>query len=170
MVQDLPIEKLRRTCDPSILCCESSAELSPLSTIIGQERAVRALKFGLGIKERGFNIYVAGRPGTGRTTAVESFLEEVAKGEPTPSDWCYVNHFRDSSRPNAIQLPSGRGDEGRYGSLVDSPVREFQTPSERRVCAAGKRSDLPAAKTGHLEPDQRAGQCGFVISPRRSVC
>ena len=94
---------------------------------------MRALKFGLGIKERGFNIYVAGLPGTGRTTAVERFLEDVAKGEPAPSDWCYVNNFRDSSRPNAIQLPAGRGagwagrGDGRYAAGLN-PDRKGVLP------------------------------------------
>ena len=77
MVSELPVEKMRRECDPKLMHCETTAELLPLEEIIGQERAVRALKFGLEIKERGFNIYTAGTPGTGRTTAVKDFLEEL---------------------------------------------------------------------------------------------
>jgi lon-related putative ATP-dependent protease len=171
MVQELPIEKLRRTCEPNLLCCESSAELSPLSTIIGQERAVRALKFGLGIKERGFNIYVAGRPGTGRTTAVENFLEEVAKGEPTPSDWCYVNHFRDSSRPNAIQLPPGRGVDLKTDveSLVGSAVREISNAFESEEYALQRDSTLKTfqqQKQSILNQiNEQAIQSGFIIQP-----
>jgi lon-related putative ATP-dependent protease len=171
MVQELPIEKLRRTCEPDLLCCESSAELNPLSTIIGQERAVRALKFGLGIKERGFNIYVAGRPGTGRTTAVESFLAEIAKGEPTPSDWCYVNRFHDSSRPNAIQLPPGRGVELKADieSLVRTTAREISNAFESEEYALQRDSTLKTfqqQKQSILNQiNEQAIQSGFVIQP-----
>jgi len=64
MQEELPLEKLRKNCDPETMGCSSSAELSVLGTIIGQERAIKALQFGLGIKEKGFNMYVAGLPGS----------------------------------------------------------------------------------------------------------
>ena len=109
MANELPAEKLRRKCDPNFMRCKTTQGLVPLTEIIGQERAVRALKFGLGIRERGFNVYVAGFPGTGRTTAVKNFLEEMARAEPVPSDWCYVNNFSDQYEPKAIKLPPGKG-------------------------------------------------------------
>jgi lon-related putative ATP-dependent protease len=105
----LPVEKLRRTCDPTFMQCESTQDLIPSNEIIGQERAVRALKFGLGIKNHGFNMYVAGYPGTGRKTAVKNFVEAQAKTQPVPPDWCYVNNFANQYEPTAIQLPSGKG-------------------------------------------------------------
>jgi len=111
MVNELSPEKVRNKCDPNFMHGETTKELVPLQQIIGQERAIRALKFGLGIKERGFNIYVAGSPGTGRTTAVRSFLEEIARIETVPSDWCYVNDFSHIHEPKAIRLPPGRGRE-----------------------------------------------------------
>ncbi|MDH5713428.1 MAG: AAA family ATPase [Candidatus Bathyarchaeota archaeon] len=110
-MNELPVEKLRLECDPKLIRCETTEEMAILEEIVGQERAVRALKFGLDIKERGFNIYVAGLPGSGRTTAVRDFLEEMAKGKPVPSDWCYVNNFVDPFVPRAIKLPPGRGKE-----------------------------------------------------------
>ena len=108
-MNELPAEKLRKVCDPNVLSCETTEDLMPLQEIIGQERAVRALKLGLGINERGFNVYVAGFPGTGRTTAVKNFLEEMARTKPVPSDWCYVNNFSNEYEPQAIKLPPGRG-------------------------------------------------------------
>ena len=111
MVNALPIEKLRRVCDPSFMQCESTQDLVPLGEIIGQERAVRALKFGLGIKNHGFNMYVAGYHGTGRKTAVKNFVEAQAKVQPVPPDWCYVNNFANQYEPKAIQLPAGKGKE-----------------------------------------------------------
>jgi len=114
MVHEVSVEKLRRVCEPQTLNYSTSEELKATKAIIGQERAARSLQFGLGIQALGFNVYVAGLPGTGRTTMVEHFLEQVARDQPAPSDWCYVNNSRDASRPNAIRLPAGR-------------ARQFQT-------------------------------------------
>jgi lon-related putative ATP-dependent protease len=111
MVEELPAEKLRLSCDASFIRCVTTEELVPLREIIGQERAVRALKFGIGIRDHGFNIYVAGWPGTGRTTAVKNFVEEIARVEPVPPDWCYVNNFSNQYEPKAIKLPAGKGRE-----------------------------------------------------------
>jgi len=109
MVNELPAEKLRRECPTNLMRCETTQGLKPLKEIIGQDRAVRALKFGLGIKERGFNVYVAGFPGTGRTTAVKNFLEELARAKPAPYDWCYINNFHNQYEPKTLKLPAGTG-------------------------------------------------------------
>ena len=109
LVIKVPLEKLCNVCDPNFLQCESTMNLKPLVEIVGQERAVRALKFGLGIKNHGFNIYVSGSPGTGRRTAVKNFVGETAQTQPIPPDWCYVNNFSNQYEPKAIKLPSGKG-------------------------------------------------------------
>jgi lon-related putative ATP-dependent protease len=124
MVDELSHQKLRKQCDPQLLHCETTEEMTPLEGIIGQERAVRALKFGLDIKERGFNIYVAGYPGTGRMTAVKDFLKELAKTKPTPPDWCYVHNFPNPYEPKAIKLPSGMGKV--FQSDIANLVREVR--------------------------------------------
>ncbi len=111
MITKLPVENLRNLCDPELMRCESTKDLTPLGEIIGQERAVRALKFGLGIKDHGFNMYVAGYPGTGRKTTVKNFVEAQAKTQPVPPDWCYVNNFDNQYEPKAIQLSAGKGKE-----------------------------------------------------------
>ncbi|MEM2130581.1 MAG: ATP-binding protein, partial [Candidatus Bathyarchaeia archaeon] len=107
MIRELVPEDLRKECDPQLMACDTTEDLSPLEEIIGQDRAVRALRFGIDIAERGFNIFVAGVPGTGKTTAVKDFLEEVAKTKPVPNDWCYVHNFQNPYEPNAISLPPG---------------------------------------------------------------
>ena len=138
MVEELPVAKLRRVCDPQMLGCDTTEEMEPLETIVGQERAVRALEFGLGIQKLGFNIYVAGPPGTGKTTAVKRFLEEVARGKAVPSDWCYVYNFRDSYRPQALRLPPGRGRELQKDvkNLVEGARREIPRVFESEEYAA----------------------------------
>lgn len=109
MISGLSPEKLRYNFDHSKLKCNTTDELKPLEGIIGQERAVKALKFGLNIENSGFNIFVAGYSGTGRMTGVKDFVKELARTKPVPSDWCYVNNFNDSYEPLAIKLPPGEG-------------------------------------------------------------
>jgi lon-related putative ATP-dependent protease len=89
--------------------CDSTSQLSPLETIVGQDRAVRALQFGLRIDNKGFNIFVSGIPGTGRKTAIQDFVKTRATKMPAPPDWLYVNNFADSSKPRAIAMPAGKG-------------------------------------------------------------
>ncbi len=111
MVKELAADQVRQRCDQALFECESTEELEPVEGIIGQDRAISALKFGLNILKPGFNIYVSGPAGTGRTTAIKSFLETLATQKETPSDWCYVHNFRDSYCPRALKLPAGTGQE-----------------------------------------------------------
>ncbi len=113
MIQRLKPEQLRRTYDPASLPFNTDEDKAPAKTIIGQARAVRALQFGLGNKSHGFNIYVAGIPGTGKQTAVLHFLQDLAKTEPSPCDWCYVNNFQDPYYPKKLSLPKGQAHEFR---------------------------------------------------------
>lgn len=109
MVKKLDAKKLYRHCDPKSLGFKTTDDLSPLNDIIGQERAVKALELGLGIRDRRYNIYVAGDPGTGKTSIVKTFLERVSAKEDKPPDLCYVRNFKDPYRPLPLQLPAGEG-------------------------------------------------------------
>ena len=84
MVEELTYDMCRNFCEESGFDCRSTAELTPLTEIIGQDRAIRALQFGLRIEDKGFNIYVAGVPGTGKRTAIVDFIKEMAKDLPVP--------------------------------------------------------------------------------------
>ncbi len=106
---EVSVEELRRECDPSTFKFTSTQEVEPLQGTIGQERAVESIEFGLGIKTKGFNIYAAGPSGTGKTSTVKDYIEMMAKREPVPNDWCYVNNFNDPDRPLTISLPAGQG-------------------------------------------------------------
>ena len=111
MVKELDASKLRYTCDPSSFDFRSTSELEPLDRIIGQERAIEALKLGLGIKDakNRYNIYVAGDPGTGKMSAVEHFLSRASSDESQPPDLCYVHNFDNAYSPRYLELPAGRG-------------------------------------------------------------
>jgi hypothetical protein len=169
MVNELPPEKLRRTCDPNILKCQTTKEITPLQEIIGQERAVRALKFGLSIKDQGFNIYVAGYPGTGRTTAVTNFLEEIAKTQPVPPDWCYVNNFADAYTPKAIKLPAGKAKEFQKDmkTFIEDVKRALRKTFESEEYATRRENAIKAVETQRKQLiDQlnaEAQKEGFVI-------
>jgi len=104
-------DQLYRHCDPEQFTFTSSAELDDLTDIIGQERAVKAVEFGIGIRREGYNLFALGPNGTGRFTAVNQLLQRITSKQPPPPDWCYVNNFQDSYRPSALKLPSGRGAE-----------------------------------------------------------
>jgi len=109
MVPELTPDSLKFRLDEKKLKCKTTENLTPLKEIIGQDRAVKALKFGLNIENNGFNIFVSGYTGTGRMTGVKNFVGELAKSKPTPFDWCYVNNFKNSYEPKAIKLPPGQG-------------------------------------------------------------
>lgn len=111
MKTQLTPEAVRKSCDTSIVTNFITTQKETTNGIIGQNRATRALQFGLGIWAEGFNIYVSGTDGTGKLTAVKKFIEEPASKEPVPSDWCYVHNFKDAYQPAHLQLPAGRAKE-----------------------------------------------------------
>lgn len=84
-------------------------ELEPLTGIVGQRRAVRAIEFGLIIRKRGYNIFAVGAPGSGKTSTVRRILNQKAPRERTPPDICYIYNFLDRSLPRVLLLPSGQG-------------------------------------------------------------
>ncbi len=105
----VPASMLTPTIDPGQLGFEDTSELEPLTEIIGQERAVEALEFGLNMKSPGFNLYVSGPVGTGKGTVIRQMVQRMARAAPAPSDWCYVNNFQDPSQPTCLALPAGQG-------------------------------------------------------------
>ena len=107
MIQELSPDELRRVITATAINWKQIREERPLKPLIGQKRALEALEFGLGNKSGGFNIYVSGYPGSGKLKAVNHFLEEKAKFEISPGDWCYVNNFKDSYYPKKLSLPKG---------------------------------------------------------------
>lgn len=107
---ELGAEQLSATCSPSTFNFRSTEEVPPLEQgIIGQNRAVRAMEFGLKIKHPGYNLFVAGPVGTGKTTYVQTRVRQVAAKEPTPPDLCYVYNFANPDQPAFLSLPPGRG-------------------------------------------------------------
>jgi lon-related putative ATP-dependent protease len=122
--------QLRAVCDPAALRFHTTAELAPLDAMIGQERALAATAFGIGMRPPGYNLFVLGPRRSGKTTTMRRMLDRIAPAAPTPPDWCYVHNFGDPDRPIALELPAGRG-------------RELQAETSRLVAEC--RASLPRA-------------------------
>ncbi len=121
----LAAEDLFQVCDPQELDFETTEDLEQITSVVGQERAVEAMRFGLGIEDGGYNIFALGPSGLGKQSIMRRFFEEQAEEEPEPSDWCYVNNFEDSKKPKVIQLPAGVGAEFRQD--MEELVKQFST-------------------------------------------
>ena len=100
-------EALTRPFDATQFNFSNTDELEPFRGVLGQERAVDALQFGVAMPRPGYNVYVMGEPGTGRFSFVQRYLKAEAKRLATPSDWVYVNHFDEPREPRALELPAG---------------------------------------------------------------
>jgi len=107
--EEVPVEKLRWRCDPDTFEFKTTEECEYSEGIIGQERAVKALRMGLTIKSPGYNIYVSGKTGTGRTSTIRRVLKKLDLEKKIPDDICYVNSFKNPDMPRVITLPAGMG-------------------------------------------------------------
>ena len=107
--KELAASFLKNGCDPGKLPFDNTSELEPYSGIIGQERAARAMEFGLNIRMKGYNIYLSGTSGTGKTSYAVSLISKAAANKSAPDDWCYVYNFDKHASPTAINLPAGQG-------------------------------------------------------------
>lgn len=101
----LTAEQTSTAINPDELPFTSSRELHPFSGVLGQSRAENAIRFGVGMDHPGYNIYVMGDNGTGRSSYVREYLKRQASEQPAPSDWCYVNHFSNPREPKVLELP-----------------------------------------------------------------
>lgn len=109
---EVPVHMLRAQIDPASLPFDHTASLEPpKERLLGQKRASDAIKFGMGMKENNYHIFIAGPSKAGLTYAARTYLEEQAKKEPTPPDWCYVQNFKEPDRPKALKISAGMGNE-----------------------------------------------------------
>jgi predicted ATP-dependent protease len=173
-VKSLSPDKLRLLCDPAGLAFETTAEVAPATTIIGQPRATRALEFGMGLKSKGYNIFVMGSSGTGRSMAIRHFLRERCGNEPTPPDWVYVHNFDATHRPRAMSLAPGQGAllAERMKQLIDnvqlSMTQALESQSYRRAVQAldQKVAEQREEKLDALE--RKATEQGFDLQETAS--
>jgi predicted ATP-dependent protease len=168
-IPPLDAASLLRRCDPALLDFESTVELVDAADIVGQSRALDAVRFGIDIKQPGFNLFVLGEPGSGRHAAVRRLLEAKAAGEPAPSDWCYVNNFSDPNRPRLLRMPPGRGDRLRHdmqqfvAELAKAIGSAFES-EEYRVRIEAIQEEFKQREEGALrELGQASGEKGIAL-------
>ncbi|RLB83386.1 MAG: ATP-dependent protease [Deltaproteobacteria bacterium] len=136
---ELPFNELRATIDPASIPFENTASLEPLGKgVIGQERGVDAIQFGIGLKENGYNVFVVGPPKAGLTYITRTFLEERVKQEPAPPDWCYVYNFKEPDKPKSLRLRAGLGNEfkrsmDKFIKTVRSSIQKVFDSDDYRV-------------------------------------
>jgi len=107
-VEPLSADELYTACPVDDLDFDTTADIEPLDSVIGQARAVEAIRFAIGMAHDGYNLFAFGPEGTGKASTVRRFLEREAANQAAPDDWCYVNNFEDPQKPHALKLPAGR--------------------------------------------------------------
>lgn len=125
---ELDYTQLKKSYLPSDFDFKTTSQLEPFEGIMGQERAVKALDFGLAVKMKGYNIYICGPSGTGKTTYAKRSTEKVAANEPVPMDWCYVYNFDNPKKPIALSFKPGEGKcfKEDMEELVESIKKDLQ--------------------------------------------
>ena len=121
---ELSYKDLKVTCDPKLLNFNTTDDLEPISTGIGQERGIKALEFGLNVDINGYNVYVEGPYGVGKTAYVKNYLSVISKKKKVPNDWCYLYNFDNPNEPVAVSLPAGQGKE--FKATMNSFINEIK--------------------------------------------
>lgn len=108
---ELSYKDLKRICNPDVFKFEDTSELEGIDSGIGQDRGIKALEFGVNVDVKGYNIYLEGPSGVGKTMYAKNYLDKISKKKKIPSDWCYIYNFENPNEPIAVSLPAGQGKE-----------------------------------------------------------
>ncbi|MCE5333698.1 MAG: AAA family ATPase, partial [Desulfobacteraceae bacterium] len=170
LAQGLPAEELRAHFESDLLPLDTTAALEESEEkVVGQDRAIDAIKFGMGMKESGYNIFIAGPSKAGLTYTARTFIEEQAKQEPTPPDWCYVFNFKEQDKPKCLKISAGTG------KLLKKDMNEFVDTLQAKIPEVFDSDDY-RAKEGEVhqafekrrreyidELSQEAREQGFIL-------
>ncbi len=121
---ELNYKDLKFTCDDSLLNFDTTAELEPIQSGIGQDRGIKALEFGIQVDVKGYNIYIEGPSGVGKTMYTKNYLNKISSKKKVPSDWCYIYNFDNPNEPIAVSLPAGQGKE--FKDAMDGFIKEIK--------------------------------------------
>jgi lon-related putative ATP-dependent protease len=144
-MRELAPRELKKKCDPSMFPFKTTDDHEFENEHPHQERGTSAIDFGLNIKAQGFNVFVCGAAGTGRNTQVTNAVNEIAAGEPVPSDWVYVNNFLAEDEPISISLPAGRG------IIFKMDMEELIAELKEEIPRAFESEDYEARRQGLLK-------------------
>ena len=121
---ELNYKDLKMTCNPNIFNFDTTADLESIQDGIGQERGIKALEFGLQVDVKGYNLYLEGPSGVGKTLYTKNYLNKLASKKKVPSDWCYIYNFENPNEPIAVELPAGQGKE--FKEAMDGFIKEIR--------------------------------------------
>ena len=121
---ELSYKDLKMTCNTDLFKFDTTEELESIQTGIGQDRGIKALEFGLQVDVKGYNLYLEGPSGVGKTMYTKNYLDKISKKKKVPSDWCYIYNFNNPNEPIAISLPAGQGKE--FKDDMDGFIKEIR--------------------------------------------
>ena len=121
---ELNYTDLKMTCNTNLFKFKTTQELEPIQSGIGQDRGIKALEFGLQVDVKGYNLYLEGPSGVGKTMYTRNYLDKIAPKKKTPSDWCYIYNFNNPNEPIAVELPAGQGKE--FRDSMDGFIKEIR--------------------------------------------
>ena len=121
---ELSYRDLKMICNKDMFHFETTQELEPVTDGIGQERGIKALQFGVQVSIKGYNIYIEGPSGVGKTMYTKNYLDSIAPKKKVPNDWCYIYNFQNPNEPIAVSLPAGQGKE--FKESMDGFIKEVK--------------------------------------------
>lgn len=121
---ELSYKNLKMVCDPNVFTFDTTKSLDPIISGIGQERGIRALEFGLNVDINGYNLYLEGPSGVGKTMYTKNYLDNISKKKKVPSDWCYIYNFDNPNEPIAVSLSAGQGKA--FRDSMDSFIKDVK--------------------------------------------
>ncbi len=121
---ELNYKQLKMTCDPNVFKFDTTDNLESITTGIGQDRGIKALEFGISVNIKGYNIYIEGPSGVGKTMYTKNYLRKIAKKKKVPQDWCYIYNFNNPNEPIAVSLQAGHGKE--FKEDMESFIKEIK--------------------------------------------
>ena len=121
---ELNYKELKMTCNPNVFNFETTGDLDTIEEGIGQERGIKALEFGLQVDVKGYNLYLEGPSGVGKTLYTKNYLNKIASKKKVPSDWCYIYNFDNPNEPIAVELPAGQGKE--FKEAMEGFIKEIR--------------------------------------------
>lgn len=166
---ELSYKDLKMNFDTSIFDFKTTEELDSINTGIGQDRGIKALEFGLQVDVKGYNIYLEGPSGVGKTMYTKNYLSKIAPKQKTPCDWCYVYNFENPNEPIAISLPSGQGKE--FRDSMDGFIKEVKKDIKKTFSAedfekekALIKKEFEEERTNLLDDlNKKAGKYNFQV-------
>ena len=121
---ELSYKNLKMTCNPNVFDFNTTEDLKSIQEGIGQDRGIKALEFGLQVDVKGYNLYLEGPSGVGKTLYTKNYLNKIASKKKVPSDWCYIYNFEKPNEPIAVELPAGQGKE--FKDSMDGFIKEIK--------------------------------------------